>query len=57
MSIDARVDGRVALITGGGGGIGSACARALAEAGGAVLVVDVDGDAAHRVVEGGLLVR
>jgi 2-hydroxycyclohexanecarboxyl-CoA dehydrogenase len=38
--------GRVALVTGGGGGIGEATARLFAEEGGAVAVVDVDRRAA-----------
>ncbi|MFI5607123.1 3-hydroxybutyrate dehydrogenase [Amycolatopsis sp. NPDC051903] len=36
------LDGRVALVTGGAGGIGLACVRALAAAGAKVHVVDVD---------------
>jgi NAD(P)-dependent dehydrogenase (short-subunit alcohol dehydrogenase family) len=39
--------GRVALVTGGGGGIGEATARLFAEEGGAVAVVDVDRRAAE----------
>lgn len=49
MSLEDRLDGRAALVTGAGGGIGSACARALGERGAAVLVVDIDGEAATRV--------
>jgi 3-hydroxybutyrate dehydrogenase len=45
-----RLDGRTALVTGAGGGIGAACARALAEVGAEVHAVDIDGDAAARVV-------
>ncbi len=37
-----RLDGRVALVTGGSGGIGLACGLALAEAGAQVVVADLD---------------
>jgi NAD(P)-dependent dehydrogenase (short-subunit alcohol dehydrogenase family) len=43
-------DGRVAVVTGGGGGIGGATARLFAERGASVVVLDIDRDAADRVV-------
>ena len=50
MSAD-RLDGRVAIVTGSGRGLGRAYAMALAAAGAAVVVNDVDGDAAGETVE------
>jgi NAD(P)-dependent dehydrogenase (short-subunit alcohol dehydrogenase family) len=47
-----RLDGRAAIVTGGGGGIGGATARALAREGAAVLVVDIDEASAVTVAEG-----
>jgi 2-hydroxycyclohexanecarboxyl-CoA dehydrogenase len=44
-----RLDGRVALITGGAGGIGSATASRLAAEGASIVVADVDVSAAERV--------
>jgi NAD(P)-dependent dehydrogenase (short-subunit alcohol dehydrogenase family) len=43
------IDGRVAVVTGGGSGIGAASARALSERGANVVVVDVDRAAAEQV--------
>ena len=40
---------RVYLVTGGGGGIGAATGRVLADRGASVALADLDGDAAERV--------
>src|SRR5580692_5094212 len=47
-----RLNGKVAIVTGGGGGIGGATARALARAGASVLVVDINLSAAELVANG-----
>lgn len=38
-----RVDGKIALVTGAAGGIGLACAKALASAGADLILADIDG--------------
>jgi NAD(P)-dependent dehydrogenase (short-subunit alcohol dehydrogenase family) len=43
--------GKVAIVTGGAGGLGSASARRLSEEGCRVVVVDIDGDGARKVAE------
>jgi 3-oxoacyl-[acyl-carrier protein] reductase len=47
-----ELDGKVAVITGSGRGIGEAAARKLAAAGARVVVSDIDGDVAEAVAQG-----
>jgi 3-oxoacyl-[acyl-carrier protein] reductase len=44
-----RLDGRVSIVTGGGHGIGKVYCEGLAAEGSAVVVAEIDGDAAERV--------
>src|SRR5882672_6874944 len=54
-----RLEGRVAIVTGGGHGIGKAYARRLAEDGAKIVIAELDAAAAERVAAavGGLAVR
>ena len=46
-----ELDGRVALVTGGGSGMGRGTARRLVTEGMQVCVVDINGDAAQAVAD------
>ena len=46
-----RLDGRVAVVTGGGQGIGAACARALGEAGAKVVVAELLPERAESIAD------
>lgn len=45
-----QVDGKVALVTGGGSGIGAACAMTLAREGAKVVVTDIDDRGGNDIV-------
>lgn len=52
-----RLDGKIALVTGGSRGIGRACAEALAEQGATVVLSYVKGEAAAREVADGIIAK
>jgi 3-hydroxybutyrate dehydrogenase len=51
-TVNVDLTGHSAFVTGAASGIGRACAERLAQAGAAVTVLDLDGDAARKVAEG-----
>lgn len=51
MQSSTNLQGRTALITGAGSGLGEACARALANEGGAIACVDVNARALEQVCQ------
>ena len=51
ISVGARLDGKVALVTGTGGGIGRATALIFAREGANVVCADIDPHSARRTVE------
>ena len=46
-----QFDGKVAIVTGSGGGIGQAYAEALAREGAAVVVAEINAEAGERVAK------
>ena len=46
-----RLEGKVAIVTGAGSGIGEATARLMAREGASVVVSDIDTAAAERVAD------
>lgn len=46
-----EIEGKVAIVTGGGGGIGGAIARALAAGGARVIVADLDGERVQSIAD------
>lgn len=49
--MDLKINGKVALVTGAGGGLGGAIAASLAGEGAKVVVADINQEAAERVVQ------
>ena len=51
MRADRLLANRIAVITGGGGGIGAATARLFAQQGAQVVIADIDTELAHRTTD------
>jgi NAD(P)-dependent dehydrogenase (short-subunit alcohol dehydrogenase family) len=51
VDMAAELAGKVAVVTGGGAGLGAALARAFAQEGAAVAALDIDGPAAERTAK------
>jgi NAD(P)-dependent dehydrogenase (short-subunit alcohol dehydrogenase family) len=49
--VSDEFEGKVALVTGGGSGIGAACARMFVSRGGKVVIADLDTDGAAKVAD------
>ncbi|MSO80024.1 MAG: SDR family NAD(P)-dependent oxidoreductase, partial [Acidimicrobiia bacterium] len=52
VTVEIQLDGQVAVVTGGGDGIGGAISDVLAAAGAHVVVVDIDAEHAAARVDG-----
>jgi NAD(P)-dependent dehydrogenase (short-subunit alcohol dehydrogenase family) len=50
MVVEARLGGKVAIVTGAGGGLGAACAKVMAARGAKLAVTDIRGEAAEAIV-------
>src|SRR5437660_1477152 len=51
MGVDVDLSGHIAVVTGGGGGIGAGISRALANAGASVVIAEIDPDRAGETVD------
>jgi NAD(P)-dependent dehydrogenase (short-subunit alcohol dehydrogenase family) len=51
MSVEVDLTGQIAVVTGGGGGIGAGISQVLANAGAAVVVAEIDPDRASETVD------
>ena len=52
MATCSRFKGKVAIVTGGGNGLGAAVCKRLASEGARVVVADIDKEAADRISQG-----